>query len=237
MVFRRATGSQWGLAPAEQLAREAATLRALGGVAGAPALIGLADDVLVEEYVAGRAFSYLSDLPALGAVVAEVHRRPAPHLPALDAVQELRADALRWLSHARRPELVAPLRALARDLLDWEGARRGHPAWELAHALSPTTTLWEPRTAAILSPDRARELITAYLDAGGLVAAVRDLPVLMDAVVLRALAWCAGVDVLEGSRLAEQVAPFRSPQPVANHLERTRQNARACQHTQEPHHP
>jgi aminoglycoside phosphotransferase (APT) family kinase protein len=257
VVLRRARASQWGLPIDEQLAREAATLRALDGTAGAPRLVDLRPDLLVETFVEGRPFAYATDLPALGRALAAVHAVPAPHLPALDAVRALHEDAAAWLARAD-PSVRAVLEELAAALpaatpaapavlvhtdlnpgnllvgpggdvrlLDWEGARRGHPAWDLAHALSPTTTTWDPRCATELGPRDARALARAYLAAGGRPEAVRDLPAVMDAVVLRAAAWCAGVEVRPGDDLEARVARYRAPGALRGALARARRLAHA----------
>lgn len=103
VVLRRCTASQWGLAPAAQLAREHATLVALAATGVAPAPLALLDDppLLLEEHVAGRPFSYASDLPALGRALVRVHALAPAHLPAVDARAELLADGAAWLARAR----------------------------------------------------------------------------------------------------------------------------------------
>ncbi len=78
-------------------------------------------------------------------------------------------------------------------LLDWEAARLGPPAWDLAHALSPTTTRWDAATACSVTPAQAQEFLDEYVAAGGSAQAVEQVGDLMGAVVFRALAWCLGV--------------------------------------------
>lgn len=73
-------------------------------------------------------------------------------------------------------------------LVDWEAARRGDPAWDLAHALSPTTTAWVAASACVLGPADAGALLAGY---GDDAVAARVGP-LLDAVIFRALAWCLG---------------------------------------------
>lgn len=229
VVLRRCTGSQWGLPPAEQLAREHATLVALAQTGVAPTPLALLSDppLLIEEHVTGRPFAYASDLPALGRALATVHGLAPEHLPVVDARVELLEDGSAWLERARAAgtdtEAVVLIAALgeraataageagravlvhsdlnagnlvATDdgvrLLDWEAARRGPAAWDLAHALSPTTTRWDAATACALAPADARELLDAYVGAGGSPEAVAQVGALMGAVVFRALAWCLG---------------------------------------------
>jgi aminoglycoside phosphotransferase (APT) family kinase protein len=244
-VLRVPTGSQWGLPLAAQLDREHRTLHALEGTGVAPAPLGLLageePPVLVEEHVAGRAFSYATDLPALGRALAAVHAVPAPaHLPRVDAATALLDDAWERLGTAapgeahdllaaRAAELEPAGGAAPRDLLghraepavevalddvtivhtdvhpgnlvvtgdgrvrmlDWEAARVGAPAWDLAHAIAPTTTLWDPAAAAELGPDEVGALLGAYAaargeDLGDVAARVRAL---LGVVVVRALSW------------------------------------------------
>jgi len=228
VVLRRCTGSQWELAPAAQLAREHATLVALAATGVAPAPLALLADppLLLEGLVEGRAFSYASDLPALGRSLASVHALAPPHLPELDARAALLEDGGAWLERARAGgedteavTLVAALGAVsgrgrsapavlvhtdlnagnlitAADgqvrLVDWEAARRGPAAWDLAHALSPTTTLWDAASATELGHADVRALLDAYAEAGGSAEAVAGFGELMGAVVFRALAWCLG---------------------------------------------
>ena len=231
VVLRRCTGSQWGLRPAEQLAREHATLLALEptGVAPRPlALLG-APPLLVEEHVRGRAFSYAEDLPALARALVPVHALAPGHLPEVDARTELLEDGGRWLalaheagSDAEAVSLLDGLGAAAAAgpapssppvlvhtdlnagnllvtgdgsvrLLDWEAARRGPAAWDLAHALAPTTTLWDATSARTLTAEQVRGFLRAYEDAGGSPSVLADLDALLAPVVFRALAWCVGV--------------------------------------------
>ncbi len=231
VVLRRCTGSQWGLAPAAQLAREHATLHALEPTGVAPRPLGLVAEppILLEELVRGRPFSYATDLPALARALVPVHALSPGHLPAVDPTPELLADGGRWLALAREAGTdavaVAHLEALASDaaagprltaasvlvhtdlnagnlmveddgavrLLDWEAARRGPAAWDLAHALSPTTTRWDHASACTLDAAQVRDFLAAYEAAGGSPAVVAELPSLLGPVVFRALAWCVGV--------------------------------------------
>ena len=246
-VLRRCTGSQWGLAPREQLAREHATLEALAPTGLAPAPGPLVGDVLVEERVRGRPFHPARDLPALGRALRDVHALAPAHLPALDARAALLEDARAWLARApagaardllrelearvaAAPSPPAPARLVHTDLnagnllvdaegrvrlLDWEAARRADPAWDLAHAVSPTTTLWDPATAC--EPD-ARQ-VEAFLRAYGDDAIAGRVGALLDAVVLRALAWCLGFDgAAPGTALHDALSRYRDPAFVERRL-------------------
>ena len=231
VVLRRCVGSQWGLPPAEQLAREHATLVALAPTGVAPRPLALLDDppLLLEEHVGGRPFSYATDLPALARALVPVHALAPEHLPAVDPIAELLEDGGRWLALAREagtdPEAVVLVDGLGTEaaagpvptaaailvhtdlnagnlvvegdgavrLLDWEAARRGPAAWDLAHALSPTTTRWNAAGACTLSEDQVRAFLEAYATAGGSPTVIAELQALLAPVVFRALAWCLGV--------------------------------------------
>lgn len=78
-------------------------------------------------------------------------------------------------------------------LLDWEAARRGPAAWDLAHALSPTTTRWDAASACTLSETQVGGFIDEYEGTGGSSAALDELAALLGPVVFRALAWGLGV--------------------------------------------
>lgn len=245
-VLRRCLGSQWGLPPREQLARERATLEALAPAGVAPAPGPLVGDVLVEELVTGRPFTY-DDLPALGRALRAVHALEPAHLPALDARAALLDDARAWLDRAPRGEATtllrelearvarqasppAPARLVHTDLnpgnllvtadgevrlLDWEAARRGDPAWDLAHAISATTTTWDAAARHELSREEVRAFLAAYGDE----AATRRTATLLDAVVLRALAWCLGFDDAGApASLRRALAHHRDPAFIAARL-------------------
>jgi aminoglycoside phosphotransferase (APT) family kinase protein len=79
-------------------------------------------------------------------------------------------------------------------LVDWEAARVGDPAWDLAHAISPTTTQWDASDPRVLAPAEVQAFLSAYRAAAASPgdAAVARLPGLLDAVMFRALAWCLG---------------------------------------------
>ncbi len=225
LVLRRCIGSQWGLAAGAQLAREYSVLQALEHTGIAPRPVALEDEVLVEEFVAGRAFDPRVDLRALMPALRAVHATVPPvGLPRVDPVSELRADGERWFARASaagapRGQLRA-LRALADELpepfdagpavlvhtdlnagnllvepsgrvrlLDWEAARVGPAAWDLAHLFVPTTTLWDLGTACVLDA----ETINAALDAYGDPHLARQVGRLAGPVRFRALAWVVGV--------------------------------------------
>lgn len=238
VVLRRCVGSQWGLPPREQLAREHLTLQALAVTGVAPEPVALLHDVLVEELVEGRPFRYPQDLPALAESLRAVHAVPPPeHLPRVDAFAELLADGDAWLARAdaeadgaaiallrAHRERLAPPPAGAPGVLchtdlnagnlivepsgrcrivDWEAARVGPRAWDLAHAISPTTTEWDPDAAAVLAPAD----VAAFL--GAQAGATRAL---LGAVQYRALAWVLGASAqgTADERLRHQLDRFRT---------------------------
>jgi len=242
-VLRRCTGSQWGLEPVAQLAREHATLQALheASPGTGPRPLALLGELLVEELVEGRPFDYATDLAGLGAALAAVHAVPAPaHLPSVDPVAALAADGLDWLERAPASEAKALLAAHAATLpehgppaaavlchtdvnpgnllvagdgrvrlVDWEAARGGDAAWDLAHALSPTTTCWSDDAPIVLDGRARAGLLRAYLDAGGDPDAVKRVALLHAAVVFRALAWCLGFDARAAPALAPRLRRLR----------------------------
>ncbi len=107
-------------------------------------------------------------------------------------------------------------------LLDWEAARMGDPAWDLAHAVSPTTTQWDASAACVATPRQVRCMLAAYVgeavDPAAAAATVERLPALLDAVMYRALAWVLGFAaqarserIVLGAGLAAAVARYRDP--------------------------
>ena len=115
-------------------------------------------------------------------------------------------------------------------ILDWDAARLGPPEWDLAHALSPTTTHWDAATSCTLDPEDCEALLDAYVAAAGdrdaARRAVARVPALLAAVAFRALAWClgfaaqarAGQLALE-ARLAEALERYRRPEFVEHCLD------------------
>ncbi|MGD9735995.1 MAG: phosphotransferase [Solirubrobacterales bacterium] len=73
-------------------------------------------------------------------------------------------------------------------VLDWEAARVGPAAWDLAHLLAPTTTLWDSATACVLD----RPTVSAALAAYGDQTVTRHVAKLSSAVRFRAQAWVVG---------------------------------------------
>lgn len=75
--------------------------------------------------------------------------------------------------------------------VDWEGARLGPRAWDLAYFLSPVTLRWaQPST--LLSESQRAAVIDAYALAAGIEASALadEVGVLLPFVIFRALAWC-----------------------------------------------
>lgn len=84
-------------------------------------------------------------------------------------------------------------------VIDWEGARHGPTAWDLAYFLSPVTTSWAEGSPALTKAQQELFLAT-YAECADLPldlvhdAVTRILPL----VVLRALCWCVGHSVSPG---------------------------------------
>jgi aminoglycoside phosphotransferase (APT) family kinase protein len=115
-------------------------------------------------------------------------------------------------------------------ILDWEAARLGPPEWDLAHALSPTTTHWDGATACTLDLDDCGDLLDAYVaasaDEDAARAAVERMPALMASVAFRALAWALGFAALArrhgralDARIADALERYRRPAFVEHCLD------------------
>jgi len=103
-------------------------------------------------------------------------------------------------------------------ILDWEGARLGPPAWDLAYFLSPVTLRWAPADCEAITDERRGRFVDAYaeaarLDNGELRAGIRQL---LPYVVFRALCWCAEAAILPsaGVDAHEQLHSFADPSYV-----------------------
>jgi len=110
-------------------------------------------------------------------------------------------------------------------VVDWEAARRASFAWDLAHFLAPTTTLWHRPSACRLSGVLRDEFLTSYaaesrLPADAVAGAVARMT---GPVSFRALAWCAGALASEawtpGSETEHQLLAFTDPEFVRSVLE------------------
>lgn len=79
-------------------------------------------------------------------------------------------------------------------ILDWEGARLGPVAWDLAYFLSPVTIRWAPAGTVPPSAQERSSFLSQYALAAGVEtttiadAVAQFLPL----VIFRALAWCVG---------------------------------------------
>ena len=76
-------------------------------------------------------------------------------------------------------------------LVDWEGARLGSRAWDLAYCLSPVTLIWaEPEV--ILHPGEVEAFLRAYIDEAGVEynELKAEIEAISPYVMFRALAWC-----------------------------------------------
>lgn len=77
-------------------------------------------------------------------------------------------------------------------LIDWEGARIGPRAWDLAYFLSPVTKLWAAPESGFDDDDRS-QFIASYAAATGTdpAALTAEVESLLPYVIFRALGWCA----------------------------------------------
>jgi aminoglycoside phosphotransferase (APT) family kinase protein len=103
-------------------------------------------------------------------------------------------------------------------ILDWEGARLGPAAWDLAYFLSPVTLRWTSAGAGLLSVEEQQAFLTAYAEAAHLnpVSLSVSVAALMPWVVFRSLAWCVGFQATADLTVAarEQLASFTDPDVV-----------------------
>lgn len=114
-------------------------------------------------------------------------------------------------------------------LLDWEAARLGDPAWDLAHAVSPTTSLWDDDDPRILDSEEVEAFLAAYAGAARLAVTevTQATRAWLPTVAFRALAWTLGARVQarrEGrtleAALAARLERYRSPELVRSALDR-----------------
>lgn len=100
-------------------------------------------------------------------------------------------------------------------IVDWEGARLGTPAWDLAYFLSPVTLRWAEAGSELITPERRSDFLRAYAEASGTesdavsAAVTRILPF----VAFRALCWCAEAVAFppDGRTSSEQLRSFTDP--------------------------
>jgi hypothetical protein len=241
-VLRIPRVSQWGLAPAELLAYEAAafaraepsrsTPRFLGTIAPAP---GLPMGALAVERIAGAKPKLPRDLPALAECLARIHALPVPAPAArppllvhADPTAESAAVTLRpapvlaLIGTDTHPgNFLMPRRRRA-VFVDLEKALYGNPAVDLAHATLYTSTMWDPDCARRLAPAEVADFHAAYFRAvpPALAAAVKPwVRPLRRLVWLRTLTWCVRWRVL--SRRDDGWSKARLAPDHAAHIERT----------------
>ncbi|MGA2322064.1 MAG: aminoglycoside phosphotransferase family protein, partial [Solirubrobacteraceae bacterium] len=103
-------------------------------------------------------------------------------------------------------------------ILDWEGARLGPAAWDLAYFLSPVTLRWASAGAGQLSVGEKQAFLTAYARAADVDpdALRASVVALLPWVVFRALAWCAGFQATADLTVAvrERLSTFTDPDVV-----------------------
>jgi hypothetical protein len=233
--------SQWGLAPAENLAYQAACFRRAGPSGATPRLAevlppapDLPRGALAVEEVKGRPPRLPGDLPALARALAAIHRLPVPpppgraplldhapdqlgatastlaaQRPVLDEVEMPQATRAALAEElARAKTAPSPVTLVGTDthpgnfivrgdgsavLVDLEKSLYGAPAIDLAHATLPTSTLWDPDVATMLSADETSAFHAAWEEAvpPALADAVR--PSVRPArrlTFLRTMLWC-----------------------------------------------
>jgi aminoglycoside phosphotransferase (APT) family kinase protein len=100
-------------------------------------------------------------------------------------------------------------------IVDWEGARLGPIAWDLAYFLSPVTTRWatgfrelkEVQAALFLEEYARRRALPIDL-------LRREVAAFMPLVVFRALSWCLGYEASTVLTELDQAAVGRFTQPT-----------------------
>ena len=106
-------------------------------------------------------------------------------------------------------------------IVDWEGARIGCPAWDLAYFLSPVTLGWADPPAML--DDHERMLfLRAYSDEtkGSVNSLYDDIASFMPFVLLRQLSWCVNYAYhefeTESSSAQSRLGLFTSPEFISS---------------------
>jgi aminoglycoside phosphotransferase (APT) family kinase protein len=237
IVARVCRESQWGLELPDQLAREFAVLRDLVPSGAAPTPFHILADgevpFMLESFVAGRAFSYATDLGSLAVALAGLHACSPDAAPLLVGVEDpaefLLTDGELWLQRANGHHRFADALSLLTDaavilkqgprigtsesvivhtdliqsnilmtdegcvVVDWEGAKLGPRAWDLAYFLSPVTLAWAEPQSPLPTVTR-RTFIEHYAAAARLDQADlgAEIEAILPYVVFRAVCWCIG---------------------------------------------
>jgi aminoglycoside phosphotransferase (APT) family kinase protein len=108
------------------------------------------------------------------------------------------------------------------SIVDWEGARQGPAAWDLAYFLSPVTLRWAPFECSPVTPADANRFLQIYS-----ASAKSDLDTIRMAVqaflpyvIFRALAWCLAYQECEDldQETADSISRFTDPEYVESVL-------------------
>ena len=112
-------------------------------------------------------------------------------------------------------------------ILDWEGARLGCRAWDLAYFMSPVTLSWADPPATLSAHEQMCFLRAYNCDGSGSVDSLRnEIDTFMPFVLLRALSWCVdyasrAVDIESPSTQA-RLDLFTSPEYIVSTFEQAR---------------
>lgn len=103
-------------------------------------------------------------------------------------------------------------------IVDWEGARIGPPAWDLAYFLSPVTLRWAPQGVQKISQEQRERFIRRYADEteADRVTVSESIASLMPFVVFRALAWCQGFASSQSIDRTGRLGEFTAPEFIAS---------------------
>lgn len=187
----------------------------------------------VHQCVPRRSGPLLDSRPAKEFLLGEAEKLLDSTVPDTSATRVLRRCA-GVLEQRGLPETVPVLLhtdliqhniVLAADrcrFLDWEGARRGSAAWDLAYLLSPITLRWADSWGVEEFGDE-QSVIRAYSSHAGLDAATLTdhVAAFMPFVVLRAAAWCVRRSVSltrSGDAVTDRLALFSSPEFLLAHF-------------------
>jgi len=108
-------------------------------------------------------------------------------------------------------------------LVDWEGAKLGPRAWDLAYFLSPVTLCWADPPPVTIGDERRRAFLQAYADTAsiGLESLEHEVNTISPYVIFRAIAWCAGYAASESDisrRARDTIAYLCDPGFIDEHL-------------------
>ena len=110
------------------------------------------------------------------------------------------------------------------SIVDWEGARLGRRAWDLAYFLSPVTLSWADPLVTLDPHERTRFLHAYSCEAAVSVDSLRsEIDTFMPFVLLRALSWCvhfaSRATDTERLKIRDRLGLFTSPEFIASTFE------------------